>query len=365
MSQLSNAHDSSPSLGTTGISTQPWYFHIFSLPHELLQSILVSIADFEPWMYPSVPTIGTAGPRGSVEERITPVRDNKHESLTLRPVQGGTMLGLSSLDDWLVDILARHPYRLRRSREEGIASAVVQALRRRNARFERMYWAERERDYDTITMRSKPARTATMSRCYASVEMEEEEEAEPLSPVEYRSSTNALIPYNTTPVLKITHLDLSQHLNRPVPSEHLTALLFTLFITLLRYHFDNLPRDTPTPPNHHKEPLTPKMSPRPRSLSGSTVTSSPSNDEPLSFSGVTTVYTIGSEDLTRKRLKWDGKEEREGVEKEKGIKRLKLETETKRPKVETETKRPKLSQYKQVSSGRVATLMDRFEGLHL
>lgn len=374
MSQLSNAHDSSPSLCTTGITTQPWYFHIFSLPHELLQSILGSIADFEPWTYASVPPVGAenADPSGSVKEEIIPVHasDNKHAFLNLRPVHE-TMLGLSSLDGWLIQILARHPYRLRRSKGDRIAWAVVQALRRENARWERMYWAKKEPEYDTITVSSKPARMTMMSRYHARVEMEEEEEeeAETLPPVDYQSSTNALILYNTAPVLKITYLDLSHHLNRLVSSEHLTHLLLALYLALLHHHLsvlNDLPHDTltpSTPPNPPKEVSTPKLSPRPRSLSGSTVTSSPSHEEPLSCSGITTVYTIGSEDVMRKRLKWG-----EEMQWEKEVKRPKLsqyKDRDAREEGEKEVKRPKLSQYKQVSSGRVATLMDRFEGLHL
>lgn len=274
--------------------------------------------------------------------------------------------GLSSANEWLGMVLARHPYRLSSS----VSSAVMQALRKANARQERRYWAEREgmskgvlqkvsgsldgrlssskhESADDVD-RKKPS----LTRYHASVqEVPFTEEPEfPRSQSDTSSPTTALIVYNPAPVLKLTALDFTQFARQPEPSPataqttlFLAAMLIAVSqvrLSLLK-NLENLEHDTPKPYESQffafAPPQTSPRPDRPRSLSGSTVADGP-HEEPLSFSAISKVY---SSDGATRGVQWERREEA------------------------VSPKRPKLSQFKQVSSGRVATLMDRFEKYHV
>jgi hypothetical protein len=178
------------------------------------------------------------------------------------------------------------------------------------------------------------------------------------------STTSVLIVHRPIPVLKITGQDLRSFANPTMQAdavEQISVLLVAILIllvqcrmTLLENH-ERLERDTPISsiePSESRDSATPKMSPRHdrlRSMSGSTVAESMPHGETLSlsFSTISTVYNSSDVDSWQKEVRW--------VEK-----RVSEETD-----LGASLKRPKLSEYKQVSSGRVATLMDRFEKFHL
>jgi hypothetical protein len=175
------------------------------------------------------------------------------------------------------------------------------------------------------------------------------------------SPTTSLILYNPTPVLKLTQQELSQLASQSeqLAIKQITALLVIVLVTLLqcrlslKENLEKLEHDTLIPSieaDESKDFATPKMSPRsdrPRSLSGSTVADIQPPEETLSFSMISTIYSSHYGSKEEREVRWA--EKRMGEENEMGV----------------SPKRPKLSEYKQVSSGRVATLMDRFERFHL
>mgnify|MGYP004507068305 CR=1 FL=1 len=361
---------------------------ILLLPHELLQSILSSIANFEPWTYSSSPELADTSitdddlllyTRGSMPLNLHSV--NRHN------------LGLSSERSWLVLTLLRHSHHLSRSDKVGISSAITQALRRANARHERMHWAERDansilsihEERNAIRLledlanpsnalanddaRSQSSGDNSMKQYHAGVQTEDEAYsgenilARPVravpSSAAKTSSATALIVYDPVPVLKLTGWDIAQLASGQEPSdvmEQVAALLVAVLITLAQCRlslleiFETLERDTPIPSIERcdsRDFATPKTSPRldrPRSLSGSTIAEAIPHGETLSFSAIWAIY---DSDDDPQEAKWV--EERASEEKGTG----------------TPPKRPKLNEYKQVSSGRVATLMDRFEKFHI
>lgn len=168
--------------------------------------------------------------------------------------------------------------------------------------------------------------------------------------------STALIAYAPTPVLKLSAMDIA-HLRyrQDIPDviPQLTATLVVVLMALAQHRkalllaLEKLKHDTPLPWIEHYEP---EASPWPawlRSMSGSTVAEA-SSREVLSFSAVSTVCDSSAVEIEiRREVRWV--EERDSEEKDTG----------------KEVKRPKLNEYKQVSSGRVATLMDRFERFHI
>ena len=369
--------------GTVEQPSQSQFANLLSLPYELVQSILASITSFEPWTYSSAPEHASACLTDEELELYT--RDSIPLNLTSI---NQLNLGLWSRHDWLLLLLSRHPYCLTRGEKGGISSAVTQALRRENARRERTYWERRgSRPILQVlkdvysTNRCQPADKGLfiasndflghrmsapyrMTQYHACVEPEEASDTGE-KPVLRRSSqpldssATALIVYDPAPVLKLTQHDISDFANQSLESlgsSQMTALLAAVLITLLhcrlslKENLEKLERDTPIPSIEADETqnfATPKMSPRPdrhRSLSGSTVADVHSHEETLSFSVISTVYSSHKE---AKEVRW-------------AEKRVSEERE-----VDGSPKRPKLNEYKQVSSGRVATLMDRFEKFHL
>jgi hypothetical protein len=351
-----------------------WTSGMLSLPHELLQSILGSITNFEPWTYASAPE--GANVSISDDELLLYTRDV--EPIGLIPIHR-TMLGFSSQDAWLALVLSRHPYHVLRSDGTGIASATTQALRRMNARLEQTYWRDREEksasDARAIQTPSKEkvarhsdahGQTASMAQYQARVYTEEEtasSETLGAAPRTERSQTRsppaptALILHRPIPVLKLSSQDLI--LSAPTASTaQLTALLVAVLITLtqcrlaLVENLERLERDTPLPSieaHDYTSPAPPQPCPghdRLRSMSGSTVAEA-LPVELLGVSRISTIYSVGVGSV-EKEVRWA--EKRESSEEE---------------DAGTSPKRPKLSEYKQVSSGRVATLMDRFEKFHL
>lgn len=350
-----------------------------SLPHELLQSVFGSITNFKPWLYTSA--AGDAGTAISDEQLL--LHSSDAEPMNLISTHR-TLLGLSSEDGWLVFILSRHPYHLARSDRFGILSTITQALRRMNARVEHMHWSEREtranphaRSHRILpkedqTRRGNASCQATSTKRYhAGVHTEEEsrstesvdsaQESTALSSRRSPSTTCALVLQRPIPVLKITSQDVRSFANtsRPADAIQLFSVLIAAALIMLAQcritlleNLERLERDTPIPsiePYESRDFATPKMSPqhdRLRSMSGSTVVESMPHRDSLSLSTISTVYS-SSNDGSQKEVKCA--EKRVSEERDLG----------------TSSKRPKLSEYKQVSSGRVATLMDRFEKFHL
>ena len=256
-----------------------------------------------------------------------------------------------------------------------------------NARLERKYWSDRESKarlptcQDRTTFKEQgerynnAARPATsMKQYHASVHTEEAlrsngngnvgiaHRCTTLSNERDHPRNSALVLHRPVPVLKITGQDVRSFANTPPQADaiqQMSALLVAILITLfhcrmtLLENLERLERDTPIPsiePYESRDFATPKMSPRYdrlRSMSGSTVAESVPQGDTLSFSMVSMVYNSSDMDGNLKEVK--RAEERVSEEREMG----------------TSPKRPKLSEYKQVSSGRVATLMDRFEKFHL
>lgn len=370
---------------TLGSSTS----RIFSLPHELLQSILDSITNFEPWTYTSTPE--GADMFINDDDLLLYTREAKPINLTSIHRH---ILGLSSENKWLMVILARHPYHLSRSDRIGISSAITQALRRMNARLEQIHWAQRDTEgapdarqsrttlkekrsnlagsegtSASVSATSQTAINAPRKQCHASVCTEEESLCSESvitrrprtarSHESHSSNASAVVVYQPIPILKVTSQDVAHLANHPQPTEpteRIAAILVAVLIYLVQCrislleNLEKLERDTPIPsiePCEGKDFATPRTSPRHdrmRSMSGSTVAEAMPHTEPLSLSTISTVYSLGSE---HKEIKWA--EKRVSEERDVG----------------TSPKRPKLTEYKQVSSGRVATLMDRFEKFHL
>lgn len=339
------------------------FANLLSLPYELIQCIL----NFEPWTY--TPTSEHPDESSTDEELIFHTRD----SMPLRLTNiYRTILGLSSADDWLDLTLSRHSYRLSR-KHGGISSAVAQTIRRMNARLGRLHWVKADlsvfpeldedshaKDPSAVERPLKQISSVpSMPQYYAHVNSEEDlyfcEELKHARAMRGSENTwspaTALVAYKPVPILKLTAMDLSSRMKSTNHAEQITALLVATLTTLLQCHssllqnLERLERDTPIPSietYESKDFATPRTSPYPdrlRSLSGSTVVDVFAHEDTLSFSAVSTVY---NSEASIKRVGWDGREE-----------------EVASPK------RPKLSQYKQVSSGRVATLMDRFEKFHL
>ncbi|KAF3043558.1 hypothetical protein E8E11_007106 [Didymella keratinophila] len=215
--------------------------------------------------------------------------------------------------------------------------------------------------------------TAFMKQYHASVHTEEERWSngnESTSAARTRTApsdkrdhpiNNALVLHRPVPVLKITGQDLRSFVHTTPPTDtkqQISALLVAVLITLaqcqmtLLEDLERLERDKPiasVEPYESRDFATSKMSPRHdrlRSMSGSTVAEAMPQGDPLSLSTISTLYGAGM-DSNQKEVKWA--EKRVSEERDLG----------------TSPKRPKLSEYKQVSSGRVATLMDRFEKFHL
>jgi hypothetical protein len=374
--KMSTNNESSSIQNSTSSMTR-----FLSLPYELLQSIFGSITNFEPWTYTSIPE--NTGTGISDEELLLYTRDAEPINLVSTH---RTMLGLSSEDSWLVLVLSRHPYHLSRGDNSGVSSAITQALRRMNARLEQKHWSDRElrarlstREDRTMPRekgegRNNAARqTASMKQYHASVHTEEESwlndnevidaahTSNALSNKRDHSMNSALVVHRPVPVLKITGQDFISNVHTTPPADAIqqfSALLVAVLITLaqcrmnLLENLETLERDTPIPsiePHEPRASATPKMSPRHdrlRSMSGSTVAESMPQGETLALSAISTVYN-SSMDGSQTEVRW-------------AEKRLSEERD-----VGTSPKRPKLTEYKQVSSGRVASLMDRFEKFHL
>jgi hypothetical protein len=281
------------------------------------------------------------------------------------------VLGLSSESGWVLLILSRHPYRLSRSAMGGISSAVTQALRRTNAQLGRSHWESREPNSasgiagpDIVD----PENARLVTRELYPAKVETEEEAYRMEIPTIRSActaetadnpdlSTALITYAPIPVLKLSAMEIAHLLHRqdiPEVASQPTAILVIVLMALAQYRqalllaLEKLERDTPLPSIEHYEQAASPWPDRLRSMSGSTVAETYSREEFLSFSMVSTVYDSSAvEKEAMKNDRWA--EKREIEEKDTG----------------KEAKRPKLSEYKQVSSGRVATLMDRFERFHI
>ncbi|KAF2997962.1 hypothetical protein E8E13_006194 [Curvularia kusanoi] len=170
----------------------------------------------------------------------------------------------------------------------------------------------------------------------------------------------ALVAYAPVPLLKLSAVDIVQSYrlqNAPRAVLQLTAALivviaaFTQCREALLLALEKVESDSLLPSIEQHEGSQPNTSVRPdrlRSMSGSTVAEPYAQEQELSLSVVSTVYDSSTvKEGARKELRWA--EKRESEEKDMG----------------KEIKRPKLSDYKQVSSGRVATLMDRFEKFHI
>ncbi|KAJ4987079.1 hypothetical protein SVAN01_07367 [Stagonosporopsis vannaccii] len=362
---------------------------LLSLPHELLQSMLSLVANFEPWTYAS--TSDQNDTSFIVDESSLYTRYTMAPSL--KSVHQIT-LGLSSESDWLMLVLSRHPYHLSRSDKCGISSAITQALRRRNARIERLYWGERNsmaslqipsdlrvvnpRSFRSTSLQDEPngenaqsltPKIISMKQYHATVQPEEEvplsegSTGQYLTPEKdaYASSPSfALIKYDPAPLLKLRQPDIARIARQQdlrSAAGGISALLFAVIIAHVLWHLSllealqKLDCDTAIPsvePREVKDFATRELSPyhdRMRSLSGSTVAEPLSNKTSLAFS---TIATVCNFDDRPKEVKW-------------AEKRVTDEQED----TGSSPKRPKLSEYKQVSSGRVAALMDRFEKFHL
>lgn len=367
---------------------------ILSLPHELLQSFLQSVAKFEPWTYGSA--LQRADASITDEDSLVYTPDARSLNYILR---NHHTLGLSSESNWLPLMLSRHPYHLVRGDKARISSAVTQSLRRMNARLERMHWEERVTDAPIrITGVSHTGNTKikynnatslgnlSMEQHHARAQTEEEADADEDSHIAWKSSNStiytpnsltALVVYSPPPVLKLNRLDvmrlICQQDTADPASSQTTALLLVIVATLLQCHIallseiDQLCRDIPLPSIEHDDngeigrPNTVPLSDRHRSLSGSTVTEIFPHEEVLSFSPVKTVY--GSHALRETKTKEQDKEEKPETGRVKEV-RFAEKRESEDKDVGKSVKRPKLNEYKQVSSGRVATLMERFEGFH-
>ena len=268
----------------------------------------------------------------------------------------------------------------------GIPSTVAQALRRMNARLEEAHWERigpvnfpriqsasgiaRPGKIDPEDVRRAPCQVFDESVPRelhpARVETEEDAYRIEIAAVGSACSTGtadksdlstALIVYAPTPVLKLSAIDIAHLRHRQGQHElvpQLTAILIVVLMALaqhrqaLKLAFEKLERDTPLPSIEHYEPAASPRLDRLRSMSGSTVAEVCSQEEVLSLSAVSTVYDSSAvKREVRRDVRWA--EKRESEEKDTG----------------KEVKRPKLSEHKQVSSGRVATLMDRFERFHL
>ncbi|KAF3041113.1 hypothetical protein E8E12_006996 [Didymella heteroderae] len=225
---------------------------------------------------------------------------------------------------------------------------------------------------ETETARNSAVRqTATIKQYHPSVLTEEESwSTENVGAAQictgignkiFPSTTSALVVYGPVPILKITRQDIECMANTTPPADTLQqfyVLLLTALITLAQCRMallenpEKLEHDTPIPsiePYESRDFATSKVSPqhdRLRSMSGSTVAESMPQAELLSLSAISTVYSLGM-DSDQKEVRWAEKRVSEDMD------------------AGTSPKRPKLSDYKQVGSGRVATLMDRFEKFHL
>lgn len=352
-----------------------------SLPRELWQSLVGSIANFEPWSYTSIPK--NAGADISFEELQLFTRDV--EPINLMSTRR-SMLGLSSEDGWLVLVLSRHPYHLSHNDRPGISPAITQALRRMNTRLEQNHWTDNKLGAGPSTRQDRavprgkgerhdnPARqTASMKHYHASIHAEEEcwsdgnnsagEAPRCTAPSNKMndSTSSALVVHRQVPVLKITGPNLISFATSTPPAdaiELVCALLVAILIklaqcrTALLETLERLERDTPilsVEPHEPRDIGTSHKSlrhDRLRSMSGSTVAEPMPHGEILSLSTISTVYStcMHSDHKQVKCAEKRGSEEKD---------------------VGTSPKRPKLTEYRQVSSGRVATLMDRFEKFHL
>jgi hypothetical protein len=353
-------------------SMDPNISRILSLPRELLRSFLNSIINFEPWTY------SVASDRAEVSITEADLLLYLRDAIALNYTPSKRyVLGLSSESGWVLSILSRHPYRLSRSAMGGISSAVTQALRRINAQLERSHWEGRGPNSISHVPAAlgiagpdiiDPENARLVPRELYSATVETEEEAHRMEIPTIRSVraaeaadnpylSTALIPYDPTPVLKLSAMDIAHLLHRqdiPEVASQPTAILILVLMALAQYRhafllaLEKLERDNPIPSIEHYEQTPSPWLDRLRSMSGSTVAEAYSREEVLSFSMVSTVYDSSAvEKEAMKNVRWA--EKRESEEKDTG----------------KEAKRPKLSEYKQVSSGRVATLMDRFERFHI
>ena len=343
---------------------------IFSLPLELLQSFLSSIVNFEPWTYGAAP----ANVSNTDADLLLFPRDANALQYTssIRYV-----LGLSSEREWLPSMLSRHPHCLPRCALSGIPSADTQALKRMYAQLERSHGDGRAPNtishVSTASGITGPdiidpdnARHVPRELYTAKVETEEEAyrmEMPAVSSVGTTETTDksnpstALIAYAPTLVLKLSTIDIAHLCHRqgqPGVIPQLSAILVVVLMALAQHRqavllaLEKLERDTPLPSIEHYEPAASPRLDRLRSMSGSTVAEVCSQEEVLSLSAVSTVYDSSAVKREgRREVRWT--EKRDIEEKYTG----------------KEVKRPKLSEYKQVSSGRVATLMDRFERFHI
>lgn len=361
-----------------------------SLPHELAQSILSLIINFEPWTYSS-PTERTN--TSLVNEDLTLLRRDE-KPFTMVSMHHN-ILGLSSRGDWLTLVLSRHPHHLSRRDKAGVSSAVTQALRRMNARIERLHWdsigstasLERPKNHEMdrpqyfmpnnlqseahIEKAVSPGAENTPMRQYqATVQLEEDVYSFEDSPtlgrsvkkVEHASSpSTSIIKLNPTPILKLGQLEiihLANQCDMRKATEDMTALLVAVLIALTQCRLsllevlEKLKRDTAIlsiEPFEARDFATPKCGPRHgrmRSLSGSTVAEFIPHETPLSLSAISTACNTGDRPKQSKLAEKSATDEDE-------------------EETSNSPKRPKLSEYKQVSSGRVANLMDRFEKFHL
>ncbi|KAF1922652.1 uncharacterized protein M421DRAFT_351691 [Didymella exigua CBS 183.55] len=350
---------------------------LLSLPHELLHFISSSITNFQPWTFTSIRE--HADPSIDDKDLLPHVGD--FETIDLRPAHR-TVLGLSSEYGWLTLVLSRHPYHLSRSDKTGISPAITQALRRANAQLEQMHCAEGEPRSTPIYRSSRRAsrisptdnaacQKACMQQYHAHVHLEEETcpvassgaarlrtarsyEDEP-------SGASALIACSPAPVLKLSSQDiarLASQLQSLESTEDKVVAMAAILITLVQCRLalladlDKCEPDSPIPSIELSEstvPATPKTGPRHdrlRSMSGSTVAEAVvAQTQSLSLSPISTTYCSGRSRTAA--VSWA--EKRVSEERDVG----------------TAPKRPRLMQYKQVSSGRVATLMDQFEKFHL
>lgn len=349
---------------------------ILSLPRELFRFFLSSTVNFEPW------TCGSNESITDADLSLLP-RDANALNYTSR---NHHILGLSSESDWLLLMFSRHSYHWSRCAMGGIPSTVAQALRRMNARLEEAHWERsgpvnfpriqpasgiaRPGKIDPEDVRRAPCQVFDESVPRelhpARVETEEDAYRIEIAAVGSACSTGttdksdlstALIVYAPTPVLKLSAMDIA-HLRyrQDIPDvvPQLTVILVVVLMALAQHHkallsaLEKLKHGNPLPWIENYEPEASQWSARLRSMSGSTVAEASSREEVLSFSAVSTVYDSSAVKIEmRREVRWA--EKRESEEKDTG----------------KEVKRPKLSEYKQVSSGRVATLMDRFERFHI
>jgi hypothetical protein len=360
---ISRYQDTSTQLLSTTTTTMTMT-NLFSLPTELVRMVFMRIVEFEPWICSSREDSETPTSTITDEELVLYTRD-------ALPINFDRIrryvLGLSGEAEWLVKILRRHPYRL----GDKVVFAVVQAVRRGNGRGEVVGGLERGRVVMVGGGEVRREVGMEMRRWHASVEEEEEDDGEVESGIPRKEEqtntlpsapTTAIIKYNPSPILKLTHHDLST-LTHPSPTTAQHTLLIAALLTTILHHrlallslLSKLDSDTPLPsikPHsaETKDFATPRPD-RPRSLSGSTIVDIPPHEESLSLSIISTVFSSepvlsSGVEVGDKNVQWAEK------------------TDTESKEEEVVVKRPKLSQYKQVSSGRVATLMDRFEKFHL